>query len=365
MKKTKYFKLFVLLLIALFVMGSITACSPAESETEESDTTEQAEEPATEEETSETGEEQASGEKKDKYVVGFSQTGTETEWVVAMSNEIIEAFDGSDNIELLFSESQAIQENQIKAVRSYIQQGVDAIILRPTVTTGWDQVLMEAKEAGIPVILAGRNAEMATGDINDYILTYVGPDNVKAGEYLANTMLDLFQEEEGPINVVILEGTVGASAATERHTGIMNVLDNQDKLVVYGSQSADWTRTKGKEVMEAFLKSAQAEGVEIRGVLAHSDDMALGAIQAIEEAGLKPGEDIYLMGVDGAHGAFEAMVEGKYNATVENPLGFGPVLVDILTEYFENGTEPEPWVVLDNTVYTMDEAAEALPNREW
>ena len=302
---------------------------------------------------------------KEKFKVGFSQTGTETEWVVAMSDEIIASFQGSELIDLQFSESQAIQENQIKALRAYIQQGVDAIVLRPTVTTGWDTVLMEGKDAGIPVILAGRNAEMATGDINDYVMTYVGPNNINAGEHLANTMLSLFEDEEGPINVVVLEGTVGASAATERNTGILNVINNQDKLVIYGSQSAEWTRTKGKEVMESFLKSAQAEGVEIRGVMAHSDDMALGAIQAIEEAGLVPGEDIYLMGVDGAHGAFEAMVEGKYNATVENPLGYGPVLLDILTAYFEDGTVPEPWVVLDNDVYTKDTAVEDLANRKW
>ena len=304
-------------------------------------------------------------EKKDKYVIGFCQTGTETEWVVAMSDEMLASFDEAENLELLFSESQAIQENQIKAMRSYIQQGVDMIILRPTVTTGWDAVLMEAKDAGIPVILAGRRAEMSTGNIEDYSLCYVGPDNVRAGEYLVETMLSLFEDEEGPINIVVLEGTVGASAATERNTGIQNAIAEQDKLVIYGSQAADWTRTKGKEVMEAFLKSAQADDVTIRGVLAHSDDMGLGAVQAIEEAGLQPAVDIYLMGVDGARGSFEAMVEGKYNATVENPLGYGPALVEVCENYFLNGEEPEKWVVLDNTVYTMDEAAEVLPTRTW
>lgn len=343
MKQSKWYRVFAFVVVVAMMTCLLAACgSKGEAEPEESKAPVQ-----------------------EKFTVGFSQTGTETEWVVAMSDEVIASFQGSELIDLQFSESQAIQENQIKALRAYIQQGVDAIILRPTVTTGWDTVLMEAKDAGIPVILAGRNAEMATGDIKDYILTYVGPDNVRAGEHMANTMLDMFADEEGPINVVVLEGTVGASAATERNTGILNVINNQDKLVIYGSQSAEWTRTKGKEVMEAFLKSAQAEGIVIRGVMAHCDDMALGAIQAIEEAGLKPGEDIYLMGVDGAHGAFEAMVEGKYNATVENPLGYGPALLEVLTAYFKDGKAPEPWVVLDNVVYTMDQAAEVLPTRKW
>ncbi len=304
-------------------------------------------------------------ETKDQYVIGFSQTGTETEWVTAMSDEIIKAFEGNENFKLLFSESQAIQENQIKAVRSYIQQKVDLIVLRPTVTTGWDTVLMEAKEANIPVILAGRNVEMANDNIKDYSLCYIGPDNVSAGEQLAEAMLACAEELEGPVNVIVLEGTVGASAATERNTGILNVVNNQDKLVIYGSQSAEWTRTKGKEVTEAFLKSAEAEGIKIKGVLAHSDDMGLGAIQAIQEAGLKPGEDIFLMGVDGARGSFEAMVEGTYNATIENPLGYGSALVDICTGYFLNGKSPDSWVVLQNVTWMQDEAAEALPNRTW
>ena len=359
LKNKSRIKNLALLMAAVFALGMLAACGGSTS----------SQAPAAE---STAPQSQATGstaaaptEAKDKYVIGFSQTGTESEWVVAMSDEILASFAESDMLELQFAESQAIQENQIKTLRAYIQQGVDAIVLRPTVTTGWDTVLMEAKEAGIPVILAGRRVEMATGNIEDYTMTFVGPDNVQAGEALANTMLDMLADEEAPVNVVIMEGTVGASAATERQTGIMNVLDGQDKVVVYGSQSAEWTRTKGKEVMEAFLKSAQAEGVEIKGVLAHNDDMALGAIQAIEEAGMKPGEDILLMGVDGAHGAFEAMVEGTYNATVENPLGYGPVLVDLFEAYFTDGTVPGPWVVLDNVVYTQDQAAAALPNRTW
>lgn len=306
-----------------------------------------------------------SGETKEKYVIGFSQTGTETEWVTAMSAEIIDSFKGNPQFELLFSESQAIQENQIKAVRSYIQQGVDLIILRPTVTTGWDSVLMEASEAGIPVILAGRRVEMATGDVEDYSMCYVGPDNVRAGEYLVEAMETCCENEEEPVNIVVLEGTVGASAATERNTGILNAIGKQDKLVIYGSQSAEWTRTKGKEVMEAFLKSAEAEGISIKGVLAHSDDMGLGAIQAIQEAGLEPGKDIFLMGVDGARGSFEAMAEGRYNATVENPLGYGLALLDICQKYFLEGQEPDSWVVLDNIVWFQEQAAEELPKRTW
>lgn len=363
MKRKNYNRYMVFLMATVFLFTSImmTACSSGQKDTTPSSNAGSKE--ANAEKEKDTGKEKNT--EKEKFVIGFSQTGTESEWVVAMSDEIINAFKSSDMLELQFAESQAIQENQIKAIRAYIQQGVDAIVLRPTVTSGWDTVLMEAKEAGIPVILAGRRVEMAVGNIEDYTMTFVGPNNIQAGEAMAETMIKMLASEETPANIVILEGTVGASAATERQTGIMNVLNNQDKVVVYSSQSAEWTRTKGKEVMEAYLKAARAEGVEIKGVLGHNDDMSLGAAQAIEEAGLKPGEDILLMGVDGARGSFEAMVQGTYNATVENPLGYGPVLVDILESYFADGTVPEPWVVLKNVVYTQDQAEEALPRRTW
>ncbi len=355
----------IIAMVAAFVMtvGLATGCGAGTSEKPSTAETQEAKSEGKLKE--ETAAEAKDEKTKDKYVIGFSQTGTETEWVTAMSTEIIDSFDGASQFELLFSESQAIQENQIKAVRSYIQQGVDLIVLRPTVTTGWDSVLMEASEAGIPVILAGRRVEMATGNVEDYSLCYVGPDNVRAGEYLVEAMDKCCEAMEAPVNIVVLEGTVGASAATERNTGILNAIEKQDKLVIYGSQSAEWTRTKGKEVMEAFLKSAEAEGVKIQGVLAHSDDMGLGAIQAIQEAGMEPGKDIILMGVDGARGSFEAMAEGKYNATVENPLGYGPALLDICQKYFLEGQKPDSWVVLDNIIWFQEQAAEELPKRTW
>ena len=304
-------------------------------------------------------------EKKEKFVIGYVHTGTETEWSVAKSTEIIASFEGNENFELLYADSQNVQENQIKAFRNFIQQGVDAIVIRPTVTTGWDSVLIEAKEKEIPVVLVGRRMEMADGDIEDYTMSYIGADNVAAGVMLVETMGTLCKDDAAPVNIVVLEGTVGASAATERITGIDKGMAAQDRLKIYKAQSADWARTKGKEVMEAFLKTAAAEGVEIKGVIAHCDDMALGASQAIEEAGLAPGKDIYLIGVDGARGAFEAMVEGKYNATVENPLGFGPAMLKMFSDYFLNGVTPEKWVVLKNDIYWQADAAEALPNRKF
>lgn len=303
--------------------------------------------------------------KKDQYVIGFSQSGAETEFVTAMSKDMQESYAASDKFELIFSDGQGKQENQIKAVRSFIQQGVDAIVLRPVVTTGWDAVLQEAKDAGIPLITVNRSVDLAIGDVYDYVLSFVGPDNVYAGALAAQIMVDLFEDTQGPVNVAILEGTVGSASAIERTKGIDQVLGAQDKLVVKYKQTADYNRTKGKEVFESFLKSAQAEGIKIDALIAQCDDMAIGAIQAIEEAGLKPGEDIRIVGIDGVRGAFEAMVEGKYDATIENPQGYGAATIELWTDYFEKGIMPESWIKLENIAYPRDVAAKELPNRTW
>jgi len=303
--------------------------------------------------------------KKDKYVVGFSQVGSESEWRIAMTKEVQAAYEKHPRFELIFSDAQQKQENQITAVRNFIQQKVDAILLCPVVATGWDAVLTEAKEAKIPVLIVNRRATMAAGKIEEYTATYIGPDNIYAGELAANTMLDIFKDKEGPIGTVLLEGTVGASSAVDRAKGIDNVLKGQTKLEVLYKQSGDYTRSKGKEVMESILKSAKADGKKIEALLSHSDDMAIGASQAIEEAGLKPGEDIKIIGIDGVRGAFEAMVAGKYSATVENPLGYGDKTIEVLLAMLDEGKMPEEWVKLKNNLFTQDQAAAALPNRTY
>ena len=298
-----------------------------------------------------------------KFVVGFAQVGSETEWRIAMSKEVQDSFQASERFELIFSDAQQQQENQIAAMRTFIQRKVDAIMFSPIVATGWDAVMSEAKDADIPIVIVNRRCTLSIGDIEDYSLCYVGPDNVYAGELAAQIMVDLFKDVQGPVNLILLEGNVGASASIDRATGIKNVLDKQDKLKVYEAQSGDFNRSKAKEVMESIIKSAQAKGVTIHAVLGYADDMNIGATQALEEAGLRPGTDVKLVGVDGVKVAFQAMAEGKYNATVENPLGYGVKVMEILTDYFDNGKQPEKWVKLFNRAYLQEEAAEALPHR--
>ena len=300
-----------------------------------------------------------------KFLVGFAQAGSDTEWRIAMSREVQDTFSISDKFELIFTDAQQKQENQIAAMRSFIRRKVDAIIFNPIVETGWDEVLTEAKDARIPVMCANRRFEPSTGDMEDYILCYIGPDEIYAGEICAQTMIDQFKNNAGPVNVVLLEGAAGAgaSAYTDRAKGIDNVLSKQSKLQVYTMQKCDNNRSKAKETMESIIKMAQADSVKIDAVIGLADDMTIGASKALEEAGLKPGVDVKLVGIDGVRAAFEAMAEGKYNATIENPLGYGDISIKILTEYFTNNTSPETWVKLYNPVYVQEQATALLPSR--
>ncbi|MDR3563060.1 MAG: ABC transporter substrate-binding protein [Negativicutes bacterium] len=297
-----------------------------------------------------------------KTVVGFSQVGAENEWRVAMSRLMKEKFAAQSDMELLFSDGQGNQANQLKAVRTFIQQKVDFIVLAPVVTTGWDGVLQEAKEAKIPVIVINRSLTTSVGNANDFIVTFIGPDNMDAGRHAAKFLVEKFKDAPGPINVAQLEGTVGASSAVERKAGFEEIIKGQTKLKIVKSQSGDYTRAKGKEVMEAFLKSAKAEGLKIDAVFSQSDDMGIGAIQAIEEAGLKPGKDITMISIDGVKGAFEAMIAGKQAATVENPVDYAPTLIKVIKDYQAKKEIPK-WVKLENKVYPAEVAAKEMPNR--
>ena len=304
--------------------------------------------------------------KKDKYVVGFSQIGSESLWRIANTNEMQEAYSRHPRFTMIYSDAEQKRENQIAAMRSFIQQKVDAIIFVPIVATGWEAILIEAKDAGIPVIIINRIAKMVSGNIEDYTLCLVSPDNVYAGEVLAQTFAESFGEEPGPIYVAELTGTVGSSSTVDRGKGIHNFLDKQNKIVIKYTQTGDFTSSTAKHVMESIIKTARAEKVNLRGIISHNDDMAIGASQAIAEAGLTPGKDIKIAGIDGIKSAFEAIVEGHYTVTVENPLGYGDKTIEILLDYLDNGKSPDKyWVILKNAVYTEKNASVALPNRKY
>ena len=293
----------------------------------------------------------------DAITVGFSQVGAESEWRTANTRSVKEAL-ASPEFNLRFSDAQQKQENQIKALRSFIAQGVDVIAFSPVVETGWDTVLQEARAAGIPVVLTDRAVNVADESL---YATFIGSDFVEEGRRAARWVVEDSEGRDGPVRIVELQGTVGSAPANDRMRGFKEVIEGDDRFQIVRSQSGDFTRARGKEVMEAFLK---AEGRNIDVLFAHNDDMAIGAIQAIEEAGLKPGTDIRIVSIDGVRGAFEAMRAGKLNATVEcNPL-LGEQLAQLIRDVHA-GREVPRRVVVEEGVFTQDQAEAELPNRKY
>ena len=290
-------------------------------------------------------------------VLGFSQVGAESEWRTA-NTESIKSAAKEAGIELKFSDAQQKQENQIKAIRSFIAQKVDVIAFSPVVESGWEPVLREAKAAKIPVVLTDRSVNVK--DTSLYV-TFMGSDFVEEGRKAGRWLVDKMKDQKGDVNIVELQGTVGSAPATDRKNGFAEVIAANPKLKILRSQTGDFTRAKGKEVMEAFLKS---EGKNINVLYAHNDDMAIGAIQAIEEAGLKPGKDIVIVSIDGVRGAFEAMMKGKLNVTIEcNPL-LGPTLMQT-AQAVAAGQPVAKRITVQEGVFPAEVAAKEFPNRKY
>jgi len=298
----------------------------------------------------------ARNEKHERIVLGFSQIGAESEWRTA-NTESIKSAAATMNIDLRFADAQQKQENQIKALRSFIAQKVDVIAFSPVVETGWDTVLQEAKAAKIPVILTDRSV---TADPSLYA-GFIGSDFVEEGRKAGRWVAERFKDATEDVNIVELQGTVGAGPAIDRKKGFEEIIATNPHLKIIRSQSGDFTRSKGKEVMEAFLK---AETRKIHVLYSHNDDMAIGAIQAIEEAGIKPGRELLVVSIDAVKGAFEAMIAGKLNATIEcNPL-LGPQLMTSATEVVAGRTIPKR-IVVDEQVFTMETAKQNIQQRKY
>jgi simple sugar transport system substrate-binding protein len=292
--------------------------------------------------------------KQGALTVGFSQIGAESGWRTAETNSI-RSEAAKRGINLKFSDAQQKQENQIKALNAFIAQKVDAIILAPVVETGWEPVLKKAKDAGIPVILVDRGVKVSDDSL---YATLVASDFVNEGKMAGEWLV---KATKGTASVAELQGTVGAAPAIDRKKGFAEAIQSAPGVKIIASQSGDFTRAGGKQVMEAFLKT---HGKAITAVYAHNDDMALGAIQAIEAAGLKPGKDIIVVSIDGVKGIFEAMVAGKANCTVEcNPL-LGPLAFDAV-EKAVKGEKLDKWTVVPDRLFDTTTAKEALPTRQY
>ena len=298
----------------------------------------------------------SSGGKSDKITLGFAQVGAESGWRTANTKSVQESAKTA-GVTLKFSDAQQKQANQIQSIRSYIQQKVDVIAFSPVVESGWDTVLIEAKNAKIPVILTDRAVD--SKDTSLY-KTFLGSDFVKEGNKAGEWLVKDSANATGEVRIAELQGTTGSAPAIDRQKGFKEAIAADPKLKIVKSQTGDFTRAGGKAVMEQFLKA----NPKIDVLFAHNDDMALGAIEAIEAAGLTPGKDIKIISIDAVKDGMTALSEGKINYIVEcNPL-LGPQLMETAKKVVAGETVPTR-IETKETTFDQEQAKAALPTREY
>ncbi len=263
------------------------------------------------------------------------------------------AFSSENGYDLVFNAADNDPAAQIAAVRSFISQGVDAIVIAPIVEDGWDDVLQEAKDADIPVILEDRTVTSS----DELYASWVGLDFKKegttAGEWAATTFADK------PTKMVVLEGTTGSAPANDRAEGFNAAIEGTG-IETIDSQTGDFTRDGGKTVMEGFLQKYGLDGIDL--LYAHNDDMALGAIEAIEAAGGKPGEDIQIVSIDAVKDGMQALVDGKINYIVEcNPL-LGELAAGLVSDVLAEKDVEKSYYVEDGS-FNQEQAAAVIDSR--
>lgn len=305
---------------------------------------------------------EAKGAKGDKKVitVGYAQVGAESDWRLANTESFKSTFTAENGYKLIFDDAQQKQENQIKAMRNFIQQDVDYIVVAPVVETGWDTVLGEAKAAGIPVILSDR--QMKVSDDSLY-LCWVGGNFLKEGRDSVIWLNDYLKKngrDSEKLNVLLIQGTIGSSAQVGRTQGITEGLAKNPNYNLLAKQTGEFTQAKGQEVMESFLK--QYDDIDV--VFAENDNMAWGAVDAIKAAGKQPGKDIIIICFDAVHETFNKMMAGEINCAVEcNPL-HGP-RVDSIIKTLEAGGTVDKIAYVDEGVFDEANAEAMLPTRKY
>jgi ABC-type sugar transport system substrate-binding protein len=296
----------------------------------------------------------AGGSGNKVITVGFAQTGSESGWRSANTQSMKAAFSAKNGFKLIFNAADNKPENQIAAVHSFINQGVDAIVIAAVVTTGWDDVLKEAKDAKIPVILEDRTIDADPSLYASWIGDDFKKEGVTAGTWAA--------KEAGttPTNMVVLEGTTGSAPAIDRATGFNSAIGSSG-IKTLDSQTGNFTRADGKTVMEGFL---QKYGKTINLLFAQNDDMGLGALDAIKAAGLTPGTDIKIVTIDGTHDGLTALSQGEFNYVVEcNPL-LGDKVASVVKDVLAGTKVDKAYTAVDGA-FDKDQATAALPTRKY
>lgn len=283
----------------------------------------------------------------DLIVVGFSQVGAESDWRNANTRSMQQALSAENGFRLIIDDAQQKKERQITAIRNFIHQGVDYIVLAPTTEDGWDTVLAEARAASIPVIIIDRmiDSSLATGDAGDGLFTcWIGSDFQRQGDEAVRWMEERFGAE--PLRIVHLQGNYGSSAQAGRSASLDAGIARTPHWTLAARDSGDFTQAKGQELVEAYL----AQGIEFDVIFAENDNMAYGAIDALKNAGLVPGRDVTIVSFDANRKALEMVAAGEIGYDVEcNPL-HGP-RVQAVIEQLERGETPPRFTFVEETAF--------------
>ncbi|HIT89125.1 MAG TPA: ABC transporter substrate-binding protein [Candidatus Merdenecus merdavium] len=291
--------------------------------------------------------------------VGFSQVGAESDWRTANTDSMKSTFSEENGYELIFADAQQKQENQITAIRNFIQQEVDYIVLAPVTETGWEQVLKEAKDAEIPVIIVDRMVEVT----DDSLYTAWVGSNFKLEGQKAAAWLDEYLKAVGrdseEINIANIQGTIGASAQIGRTEGLEEAVEAHDNWNIIAQQTGEFTQAKGQEVMESFLKQY---GEQINVVYCENDNEAFGAIDAITAAGFQVGSEegqIMVMSFDTTKAGLTDTLASKITLNTEcNPL-HGPRVEELINK-LEAGEDVDKKAFVDETMFAADDKVSSI-----
>lgn len=290
-------------------------------------------------------------------IVGFSQLGEESTWRMQNTQSILDAAEDA-GVQLMYQNGRQKLDNQIKALRSFIAYKVDAIVLAPLVETGWEAVLQEAMDAGIPVILEDRDVSDAP---EGAVVARTGPDFYAEGRKAAAYVLQQFKNTEGPVNIVELSGTLNSTSAQERHNGFRDTLGSRARYRIMKSISGDFMLSKGREVIRALLDQQDAQDIDV--LFSHNYEMTLGAIEAMEERGLVPGKDIMIVTIEAPEDVVPLVEEGKISCAVGSSPEMGDSVLKIVRAVLDGSEVPEQ-IRIPQTVVTKETLREssALPS---
>ncbi len=289
--------------------------------------------------------------KKDKYKVGFSQTESNNPWRIAETNSMQDEAKKL-GYQLVYTDAASSAAKQVSDVNSMIAQGVDVIFLAPREEKPLIPAIMNAKKAGITVILLDRNVDQSLAKAGRDYLTFIGSDFVDEGHRIADWLV---KQTDGKAVIIELEGTTGASAATDRKKGFDEISAKQPGMKIVASQNGEFTRDKGRQVAETLLQAHP----DATTIYAHNDEMALGAIAALKAAGKTPGKDVIVCSIDGEKEAVQAVIDGTLGATCECNPRFGPKAFATMKAYADGDTIP-PFIQNTDKFYDKDSAKDLL-----